>query len=124
MYKPVTGNYEHWALYLEDHDNHKLFQVVGAHPTFTANVTIAKPTSTERHKRSIFVSDINTIDLDELEKAVGALVPVNSVVHWNCQDYVMEVLEKFEEGFIVDAIHQRQKGVDGALWASLTGLVG
>ena len=71
--------------------------------TFTANIIIAKPTSTERHKRSIFVSDINTIDLDELEKAVGAVVPDNSVVRWSCQDYVMEVLEKFEEQCIVDA---------------------
>lgn len=95
MYKPITGNYEHWALYLEDNDNQ--------HPTLTANVTIAKPTSTERHKRSIFISDINTIDLEELGEAVGAVVPDNSVVHWNCQDYVMEVLEKFEEECIVDA---------------------
>ena len=103
MYKPVTGNYEHWALYLEDNDNHKLFQVVGAHPAFTANVTIAKPTSTERHKRRISISDINTIDLEELGEAVGAVVPDNSVVHWNGQDYVMEVLEKFEEECIVNA---------------------
>lgn len=103
MYQPLTGNYEHWALYLQDNDNHNLFQDVGAHPTFTANVTIAEPASTARHKRSIFVSDINTIDLDALEQAVGAVVPDNSVVHWNCQDYVMELLEKFEEEYIVDA---------------------
>lgn len=103
MYKPVTGNYEHWALYLEDNDNHKLFQVVGAHPTFTDNVTIAKSASTERHKRSIFISDINTIDLEELGKAVGAVVPDNSIVPENYQDYIIEVLEKFEEECIVDA---------------------
>ena len=26
----------------------------------------------------------------------------NSVVHWNCQDYVIEILDKFAEECIVD----------------------
>ena len=39
----------------------------------------------------------------QLTSNVGAAVPDNSLVHWNCQDYVMEVLEKFEEECIVDA---------------------
>lgn len=64
MYKPDMANYEHWALYLEDKDINKVFHVVGAHLTFTADVTKAKPTSTSRFKQCVFVSDINSADVE------------------------------------------------------------
>jgi hypothetical protein len=32
MYKPVEGNYEHWALYLENDPEHTIYEVSGESP--------------------------------------------------------------------------------------------
>ncbi|KAL8838834.1 MAG: hypothetical protein Q9170_001989 [Blastenia crenularia] len=102
MYRPVTGNYEHWALYLENESQHTIYEVAGEYPNFKPNVISAKPTSTSRHKRSILVYDISAVDISTFEEVVAAMVPQNDIVEWNCQDYVIEVLEKLEEECVVD----------------------
>ncbi len=33
---------------------------------------------------------------------ISAVKPQNSVSHWNCQDYVIEALEKLEEECVID----------------------
>ena len=38
----------------------------------------------------------------EFQSAVSAIKPDNSVAHWNCQDYVIEILEKLEEECVID----------------------
>ena len=53
-------------------------------------------------KRTIFVYDINETDIPEFGKAISAVKPQNSISHWNCQDYVIEVLEKLEEECVID----------------------
>lgn len=99
MYRPRKGNHEHWALYLEAEQ--KIYEVTGQYPNFELNVlTGKKPESTDRHSRSIFVWDVT--DISGFKKAVASVEPDNEVVHWNCQDYVIEVLEKLEEECIVD----------------------
>ena len=100
MYRPVTGNYEHWALYLDTKD--KIYEVTGTSPHFRRNVIPGKPTSTNRHKRSIFVHPIKLFDSTAFEKAVAAVRLENSISHWNCQDYVIEVLDKLEDECMID----------------------
>ncbi|KAL6713013.1 hypothetical protein ACLMJK_009409 [Lecanora helva] len=107
MYRAVKGNYEHWALYLDG--EHKIYELTGESPHFKRNVVSGIPTSSNRHKRSIFVSDINTGDFAAFQSAVGAIKPNNSVSHWNCQDYVTGILEKLEEECIVDADEKAYK---------------
>lgn len=100
MYRPVTGNYEYWALYLDG--VHKIYEVTGQSPHFKRNIVSGKPTSSSRHKRSILVANINASDIAEFQSAVSAIKPDNSVTHWNCQDYVIEILEKLEEECVID----------------------
>ena len=102
IYRAVHGNYEHWALYLENGTEHKVYEVVGEHPQFQPNVVSGKPTSTSRHKKNIVVDDISANDVKELEKVISLTEVKNSVVHWNCQDYVLEILDKLAEECIVD----------------------
>lgn len=71
-----------------------MYEVTGESPP---NAIPGKPTSTNRHRRNIFVYDINATDIPEFIKAISAVKAQNSISHWNCQDYVIEVLEKLEE---------------------------
>lgn len=103
MYKPFEGNHLHWALYLEDGSKRSIYEVLGEHPHFKANLITGKtPDHTVRHQRSIFVYEINSPDLPEFEKAICSVEPQNDIALWNCQDYVIEILERLEEECIID----------------------
>lgn len=97
------GNYEHWALYL-DHspDRGMIYEVIGDNPDFRTNVFSGNPRSTVRHQRNILMYDIEDVDIPAFRNAIAAVEPDNSIILWNCQDYVIEVLEKLEEEFIID----------------------
>jgi hypothetical protein len=68
MYKPEEGNYEHWALFLNDGNQNVVFEVVGEHPNFTKRVIEANPKNSRRHERSILVGTINQQDVPELRE--------------------------------------------------------
>lgn len=100
MYHPKTGNHENWALYLED-DEDTVYEVIGEFPKLKLKITFAKPVSTVRHKRNIFVYEINSIDISEFENVISAVKSDCFSSYWNSQDYVIEVLERLEaEGVI------------------------
>lgn len=100
--KPTEGNYEHWALYLENGSETKIYEVVGETPNFTKNVLDSRPTATNRHKRSVLMATLNASDLPTFRQAIDNASPDNSTALWNCQDYVMEILENLEEECVLD----------------------
>ena len=103
MYKPVEGNHLHWVLHLEDASEHTIYEVLGEHLHYSTNIiTGKKPDHTIRHRRSIFLYDINKQDLAEFRKTVSSVQPQNDVALWNCQDYVMDLLGRLEEECIID----------------------
>lgn len=107
MYKPVEVNHLHWALYLDNGWEHSIYEVIGIHPHFKANLIAGKkPDHSIRHQKSVFVYEINEPDLPEFEKAIILVQPQNDVVHWNCQDYVMDVLNYLEEECVIDGEDQ------------------
>ncbi|KAI9732517.1 MAG: hypothetical protein M1834_003852 [Cirrosporium novae-zelandiae] len=102
MYQPTEGNYEHWALYLENGPEHTIYEIVGEWPSFRPNVKLARPSNTNRHKRSILVYSIGLSDIVAFQGAVASVRLDNLASEWNCQDYVIECLDKLEEGCIID----------------------
>jgi hypothetical protein len=102
MYKPEEGNYEHWALFLNDGNQNVVFEVVGEHPNFTKRVIEANPKNSRRHERSILVGTINQQDVPELREKMDEVEVDNETVHWNCQDYVIEAIDHLHEECIID----------------------
>ena len=80
-----------------------------------ANVVSEKSTSTNRHKKSILVNDINANDVKKLKKMISSAEFKNSIVHWNCQDYVLEILNKLAEKCIVDEDEKEYKNARNEL---------
>ncbi|KAM0802264.1 hypothetical protein BDR22DRAFT_819811 [Usnea florida] len=103
MYKSPEGDYSHWALHLEDCSEHTIYEAVNGYPHFKANIiTGKKPNQSLRYQRSIFMYEINAPDVPGLKEAVSSVKLQNDIVHWNCQDYVIETLDLLEEECIVD----------------------
>jgi hypothetical protein len=61
-----------------------------------------RPESTTRHKRNIFIVEIAPTDLDSFREAIAAVPIDNETVDWDCQDYVLEVLDHLEEELVID----------------------
>ncbi|KAI9855633.1 MAG: hypothetical protein M1813_009679 [Trichoglossum hirsutum] len=102
MYLPEEGNYEHWGLHLENGSENTIYEITGDSPSFVTNVVQSHPSATNRHKRSIFVAMIDATDMPTFKDAVSTVKPNNEVSLWNCQDYVLELLEKLEEECVID----------------------
>ena len=93
----------------EDGTDHKIYEVVGEHSQFQPNVVSGKPTSTNRHKKSILVNNISVNNVKELKKVIYLADVKKSVVHWKCQDYVLGILNKFAEECIVNKNEKEYK---------------
>ncbi len=102
MYRSVIDNYEHWALYLENNSKHIIYEVIDEYSHFKLNVIPDKSTFTNRHRRSIFVYDVNAIDISDFKNAISFMKFNNFIFHWNCQDYVIESLNKLEKKCVID----------------------
>jgi hypothetical protein len=81
---------------------HTIYEVTGETPSFKANVVQSRPESTTRHKRNIFIVEIAPTDLNSFREAVAAVPIDNETVDWDCQDYVLEVLDHLEEELVID----------------------
>lgn len=103
FYLPRYGNYQHWALYIENGKQHLIFEVVGQHPTFKRNIVIADPKRSKSFLQQLFVAVIHDSDIETVEIAAQSVPVDNETVEWDCQDYVLEVLDKLVEEFVLDA---------------------
>ena len=60
---------------------------------------IRRPPSATSEK---FLNDINATDIAEFENLLPTLTLANSPENWNCQNYVMDVIEALEEKGVID----------------------
>lgn len=102
MYRPTSGNYEHWALYLDNNGEHTTYEVTDEHPNFKKNQTETRPQNSNRYLRSYKVGTINADDISAFRDEVTKAKVDNETVHWNCQDYVMEIVDALVMECIID----------------------
>lgn len=101
-FKPLQGNYLHWALYHQDGQDDTLYEVVNETPNFTKNTAKEKPEATNRLREKLFISTILARDVPRFEDIVDNATVDNETTHWNCQDYVLEIIEVLASECIVD----------------------
>lgn len=102
FYRPRYGNYHHWALYVDDEDVQMIFEVIGQHPDFKRNVVNAKAEKSKSFLGKEYVGIISKADIERI-KNVASTIPVdNETVEWDCQDYVLEILDKLEDEFVLE----------------------
>lgn len=103
-YRPRYGNFQHWALYVESEKEKEnlIFEVTGQHPNFRRNVVNARPDRSRSYIGKTFVAVLGEDSVQDVQSAAKSVVVDNETVEWDCQDYVLEVLDKLEDEFVLD----------------------
>ncbi|KAI9678289.1 MAG: hypothetical protein M1817_006234 [Caeruleum heppii] len=106
FFRPRYGNFQHWALHLQttdDFDHHHITcQVDGSHGTFQARTDDSRPQDDPTYLGRVKLTTINARDIPQFRQVVGDAVVDNETVEWDCQDYILEILDALEEECIVD----------------------
>ncbi|KAL3479654.1 hypothetical protein BJX99DRAFT_66836 [Aspergillus californicus] len=102
FYHPRYGNFQHWALHLHTDSEDLIFEVDGEHPCFTKATTHGKPTDSDTLIESLFVGDIGIPDSPTVKQIVEEARVDNETLEWDCQDYVLEILEACEREAILE----------------------
>ncbi|KAJ5488453.1 hypothetical protein N7539_003343 [Penicillium diatomitis] len=102
FYRPRYGNYQHWALYVDDDHVPMIFEVIGQHPNFKRNVVNAKAEKSTSFLGKEFVGYIGKNDIERIKVVASTIHVDNGTVEWDCQDYVLEILDKLEDDFVLD----------------------
>ena len=103
FYRPRYGNYQHWALYIENGEDHLILEVVGQHPTFKRNTVVADPKKSRSFRELLFIAVLREGDVARVESAAQSVTVDNETIEWDCQDYVLEVLDELEAEYVLDA---------------------
>ncbi|KAF5856677.1 hypothetical protein ETB97_007034 [Aspergillus alliaceus] len=102
IYHPRYGNYQHWALHLHTATEDLIFEVDGEHPSFQKMTSHGKPSDSENLIMSLLVSEIGDPDVPTVKAVVDAARVDNETLEWDCQEYVLELLEACEEDAVLD----------------------
>ncbi|PGH31121.1 hypothetical protein GX50_06098 [[Emmonsia] crescens] len=102
FYRPRYGNFQHWALYLDADDQDVIFEVTGSHPVFQPNVVHSRPERSKNFVGKIFVAVISKTDIQRVYDVVSATPVDNDTVEWDCQKYVLDILDELEDEFILE----------------------
>lgn len=99
---PRYGNFQHWALHLHASDQDYIFEVDGEHPTFQKVTSSGKPSDSDTFIKSIFVSEVGDPDIPTIKAIVDAAHVDNETLEWDCQEYVLDILEACEQEAVLD----------------------
>ncbi|KAL4783780.1 hypothetical protein BJX76DRAFT_357684 [Aspergillus varians] len=102
IYRPRYGNFQHWAVYLHTDYEDLIYEVDGEHPSFTKATTTGKPTDNESLIESLFVGDIGVPDIATVKQIVDEARVDNETLQWDCQEYVLEILEACEREAVLE----------------------
>ncbi|KAJ5826523.1 hypothetical protein N7447_003286 [Penicillium robsamsonii] len=101
FYRPRYGNFLHWALHIEKGQEHDILEVDGEHPQFKRNTLMENPKESNTFLQQFFIAVLREDDVERVKSAAQSVPVDNETVEWDCQDYVLEILDKLEE-FVLD----------------------
>ncbi|RAL06734.1 uncharacterized protein BO97DRAFT_419195 [Aspergillus homomorphus CBS 101889] len=102
IFHPRYGNFQHWALHLHTDTEDHLFEVDGEHPGFTEVSSHVHPRDIPMYIQSNRASAVGNVDVPTIQAVVDATPVDNETLEWDCQDYVLEILEGCEREAVID----------------------
>ncbi|PLB44969.1 hypothetical protein P170DRAFT_513071 [Aspergillus steynii IBT 23096] len=102
IYHPRYGNFQHWALHLHTSTEDTIYEVDGEHPSFQKVTSSGNPRDSETFIHAIFVSEVGDPDIPTIRAIVDGARVDNETLEWDCQEYVLEIIEACEQEAVLD----------------------
>ncbi|KJJ35543.1 hypothetical protein AFLA70_12g006270 [Aspergillus flavus AF70] len=105
------GVFKHWAIFIDEpHEADKIMlQARGSDGRFRYEPEYGDARCLSGLDELVFLFDVESTGTSTL-KAVARDIPVRSDIHgWNCQDWVLDFLDKLEEEDIIDGADNRYR---------------
>lgn len=99
-----TGIFKHWSLLLDSSNNADKteIQVMGSDGRFWFEEKRSNARIADNLLDVFFLCDIDTSKLSSIKEIAKNLPVRNEISGWNCQDFVLDVLEALEEEGIIE----------------------
>ena len=110
------GVYKHWGIFIDEPQEAEklLLHVKGSDGRFRYEPEMKDARRSRSLVELVYLCDVDVAKTSSI-KTVASKVPVhNEIRGWNCQDYVLDLLDALEDGAIVnnqDAGYKKQKNL-------------
>ncbi|RHZ51901.1 hypothetical protein CDV55_103708 [Aspergillus turcosus] len=107
------GVYKHWALFIDEPQaDETLLNVRGSDGRFRYEPEKRDDRHSETLVEQVYLCEVDVAKANTI-RDVARKVPVhNEISGWNCQDYVLDLLDELEESKVMDTedeVYRRQK---------------
>jgi hypothetical protein len=106
------GVYKHWSLFLDGPKkaDKRIFHVMGSDGNFRYDTKNTNARRSQSLLELVYLGEVKASDADRIEDIARRLPVQNNMSGWNCQDYVLDLLEALEEAGIIDGEDSNYKG--------------
>lgn len=119
------GVYKQWRLYLDGPSPTQkiIYQVRGSTHRYRFETRTEDYRKSEDLLESIFLCDVELEKFGLVDKFARSVVVRNRGAGWNCQDFVLELLERLEEEGVLDGSEEGYRNAVGVVRGKVEGLV-
>lgn len=108
------GVYKHWGVFIDaPREEDKIFlQVAGSDGRFRYELETRDVRRSEGLVELLPLYDVDVAEINSIKTVASQVTVHNEIRGWNCQDYVLDLLEALEKEAIVnskDARYKKQK---------------
>jgi hypothetical protein len=105
------GVYKHWGVFIDaPQEKDKTFlQVAGSDGRFRYELETRDVQRSERLVELLPLYDVDVAEINPIKTVASQITVHNEIRGWNCQDYVLDLLEALENEAIVNSKDERYK---------------
>lgn len=111
---PEGAAYKHWALFVNDSAKRLILHAQGSAANFRFEELQKDPRKSTRHPELVKVTRIHQDNIWYLRRYARDL-PLNCGHGWNCQDYVIELIQKAMAEDIIEVTAAKMQQVKGMI---------
>ncbi|CAI7579129.1 unnamed protein product [Penicillium glandicola] len=110
------GVYKHWGVFIDAprEEDKVLLQVTGSDGRFRYELETTNVRQSEKLVELLTLFDVDMAEINSIKTVASQVTVHNEIRGWNCQDYVLDLLEVLEKEAIVnskDAGYKKQKSL-------------
>lgn len=103
LFRRRYGDYQHWGLYIDNDPENLVFEVTGEHPSFECHIeTCPLPGANGRLLPLAVCRCLSNNNIDTVNRVAATVMVYNETVEWDCQEYVLDMLDALEEECVLD----------------------